>query len=430
MSLVRSLAGGVFAAVLAAAFAPQVAAQVGCVPNPNLTPLTNNPKGYVNGCPIPAAAFNNPAPISLQIASPPAISVTPTGNPITTLTSLSVQSTTSAAMTRQYQMNLGLVSNSGVGGGAGVGDRATFYPSIEVGANSGNAWAINPLVQIDNTAPLQAHHQISELDINNNQKNVDATLGPNGMQYPNPSNTPTGGGGSGNLYVYGELIECSGTFNCTAGLSVDGANKWLRGIGAGSTAAVTQATFFDYGNATTTLDVWGTHTNVIDMTNTTTPSANYIKSPVFNVSGSGVISMAQAGVDNPLVIGQWGTSTHYNAISLSGTPTASGTIGIAGGATGDPGLYLSAGSGGNVTTKINGVSVASMSGTVFGMANGEAFQLYATTVASLPTCNSGSKYWMLAVSDLGAAQSYNGAVTGGGGTATPVFCDGSAWKQR
>ena len=35
-------------------------AQVGCVPNPNLTPASNVPPGYVNGCSLPAAALNSP----------------------------------------------------------------------------------------------------------------------------------------------------------------------------------------------------------------------------------------------------------------------------------------------------------------------------------------------------------------------------------
>ena len=64
MTLVRNL-------VLAASclFALPAAAQLGCVPNPNLTPQSNTPPGYVNGCPMPASVFNALSPQSMSANS-------------------------------------------------------------------------------------------------------------------------------------------------------------------------------------------------------------------------------------------------------------------------------------------------------------------------------------------------------------------------
>lgn len=57
-------------------------------------------------------------------------------------------------------------------------------------------------------------------------------------------------------------------------------------------------------------------------------------------------------------------------------------------------------------------------------------QLPVTTVASLPTCNAGTKGTMYAVSDFNGTPTYNGALTGGGSTSLPVFCNGSSWTQH
>lgn len=63
------------------------------------------------------------------------------------------------------------------------------------------------------------------------------------------------------------------------------------------------------------------------------------------------------------------------------------------------------------TTKVNGIAVVAP-----------------TVVASLPTCNAGSKYETSFVTDA-TAPTYLGALTGGSTVVTPVFCDGTGWKS-
>jgi len=60
---------------------------------------------------------------------------------------------------------------------------------------------------------------------------------------------------------------------------------------------------------------------------------------------------------------------------------------------------------------------------------GGGVELPGTTVASLPTCAAGNKGLLEYVTDA-TAPSYNGALTGGGTVAVPVFCNGSAWTAH
>lgn len=55
-----------------------------------------------------------------------------------------------------------------------------------------------------------------------------------------------------------------------------------------------------------------------------------------------------------------------------------------------------------------------------------SFVLPVSTVAALPTCNSGLSHSFRAVSDA-TLPTYNGTLTGGGAVIVPVFCNGSAW---
>lgn len=57
---------------------------------------------------------------------------------------------------------------------------------------------------------------------------------------------------------------------------------------------------------------------------------------------------------------------------------------------------------------------------------GKTFQVVPTTVSGLPTCNSGSKGTMAAVTDA-SSPTFLGTVTGGSSTYTPVSCNGTNW---
>ncbi|WVR18150.1 hypothetical protein JXVLWARM_CDS_0099 [Burkholderia phage Bm1] len=72
-----------------------------------------------------------------------------------------------------------------------------------------------------------------------------------------------------------------------------------------------------------------------------------------------------------------------------------------------------------VTGAVTGTTVTGTNGVV----------LPSFTVSTLPTCNSGTKNYMVAVSDA-SSPTYNGSLTGGGSTAIPVFCNGSAWTAH
>lgn len=51
------------------------------------------------------------------------------------------------------------------------------------------------------------------------------------------------------------------------------------------------------------------------------------------------------------------------------------------------------------------------------------------TVSGLPTCNSGSKGYMVVVTDA-TAPTYNATFTGGGAVVVPAFCNGTSWVSH
>jgi hypothetical protein len=163
-------------------------------------------------------------------------------------------------------VNFGLDATTGLRGEPGQAgqDKVGMYVGVRaLGPGVGNTWAENPLLEITDTVAVpRGHHQISEMDLNNNYKAVDPTTGPRGMDFPNAS------AGEGNIYAYGLIMESSGKFPATAAIFVDGANTWHRGIGINNSGGnvIDQTAFFDYSNSPTVFDVWGTHTIGIDFT--------------------------------------------------------------------------------------------------------------------------------------------------------------------
>jgi hypothetical protein len=216
----------------------------------------------VEDCPLPAVALNR----LNNISNSPYIYLTPTGNPLSTMSSLNVQTSTSAINRREYMVNFGMDATTGLKGDPtqAAQDKVGMYVGVRaLGANVGNTWAENPLLEIANTVAVPTgHHQISEMDLNNNYKPVDPTPGPHGMNFPDGSAAP------GHIYAYGLIMESSGAFPATAAIFVDGANTWHRGIGINNSGGnvIDQTAFFDYSNSPTVFDVWGSHTIGIDFT--------------------------------------------------------------------------------------------------------------------------------------------------------------------
>lgn len=76
---------------------------------------------------------------------------------------------------------------------------------------------------------------------------------------------------------------------------------------------------------------------------------------------------------------------------------------------------------GNVTTL--GTDLSLSSGTL-------SAKPTAYTVATLPTCNTAEDGTLAEVTDFTGTPTYDGALTGGGTTHLPVFCNGTAWTQH
>lgn len=167
----------------------------GCVPNPNANPLTNSPPGFVNGCDVPASALNT-LQLNKQLAAANNIPVIPTGNPLATMASFTIQGN-SAGTLREFQTNLGMVVNNGLGVAEPNSDKVGLYVGIEAVAGAGDLWAINPVLWLNGAYNgSSAHHQVAEFDMENSGGYVDPRAGPTGIAYPTtpivaPSGTAT-----------------------------------------------------------------------------------------------------------------------------------------------------------------------------------------------------------------------------------------------
>lgn len=117
----------------------------------------------------------------------------------------------------------------------------------------------------------------------------------------------------------------------------------------------------------------------------------------------------------------WGPST--SSVGAPATPISNGTP--------QPIVCYNAGSG---TITVGGVWNTKICFTIGGTAGctvqlnskGDIQASSTYTVSNLPTCNATEKGTRTWVSD-GSSPAYLSAVTGGGSTVTPVFCNGTAW---
>lgn len=378
--------------------------------------------------PVNAAGNLNMLPTDLTL------SILPVGNALTSLSAFNIQATsaTPPTPTRQYMTNFNFIANHGVdGGNAGNGDLATIYASIEAQPNSGNVWVFNPLVQVDAGSPPTAHHQISELDMANNFQDVSSALGPAGVAFPGPSSTPGGG-----YYIYGEIAECSGTHNCTAAFEVAGANRWHRGFLVDQTNAVDQASFADYSTSPIVLDVWGVHTNVVDVANANATAVIHLaqgnagianvlaRDNVFTLSSAGDLTkdsginpgdpIVKLGLSNDGIL-ELGSAAHGGttpSIRLHNSGSAAPDVTIQNLSPGDLLVQPS-----------NGPQTAAFHFNPNGLA------LPRFTASTIPTCNAGSAGAEAIVTDA-ASPTYGGTYTGGGSTWVPVICNGSNWTTH
>jgi hypothetical protein len=252
------------------------------------------------------------------------LSFLPLGNAVTTLGSMHVVANSSASSnTRQFMTSLNFVSTTGVNANilqpAGCdceGDRTPFYSSIEGGANSGNIWAENLLIQVDSVRPTSGHDQISEMDLVNLKGPVAPDLGPAGIGFPDPTN-------SGPYYAYGLIMEIGG-FTGTAAIDVGGTLKgWHRGMGCDQTSAVADACYFDYGQSSRSIDIWGLHDVAIDLSHNVQSLASDASSILLPPEGNiGAITAGGSPVQRRLLVGDINNVVHL------GDSTAGGWTGI------------------------------------------------------------------------------------------------------
>jgi hypothetical protein len=347
--------------------------------------------------------------------------VTPTGNPLPTLSTVNVQTKTGATNEREYMVNLGLVATTGLEGNPATGatDKVALFVGTQGnGTRAGNLWAENPVVWLDPTFAVPVgHHQVSELDMVNGYKDVDNAPGPAGVQYPNPlassSRYPY------NIYTYGIIAESSGLLN-TAAFVAGGSSQWRLAFLCDGTNAVSASCFTDYSTSRIALDVWGSHTTGVDFTNATI-SGNLLQSP--NTELHDNYLKFGASTDPRTTLGQ----DEEGALilgSTAGTANLSPHVDFH-----RQGLSLP---DARLQTNVNGaldVTARYYEKPVTFRFSPTGLVLPNTTVSQLPPCNSITKYSVYVVSDA-SSPSWNSALSGGGSTEVIAFCNGTTWTAH
>jgi hypothetical protein len=166
------------------------------------------------------------------------ISISPVTNPIPTLSSLNVTGQTASGGTREFLVNIGLISSSGAPPQAGgVNDKVALFSGLDAHAGTSDVWSIyTGVAQTAGSGDYHCHGY--EADINN--FNVDR-------------------GNSGNLNVdfggkitNGISITGAGTKSCTTGMLVSSQSghanaQWNRGISLVGSYGI--CTIEDWGSA-------------------------------------------------------------------------------------------------------------------------------------------------------------------------------------
>jgi hypothetical protein len=162
-----------------------------------------------------------------------------------------VQGVTNSSTTREYLVNIGLSSNRGIGIGTPNGDKVALYAGADATAGTGDVWPFNPLVTQE-AGSGSYNAQGIELDFNNSNAHRGEADGGAGLAAP---------------VSYGLAITGAGSFRSTAAQLIAGdingdiaqGGIWNRGIVIANNS-VKQSSFQDLGNASTSIDVPGSHT--------------------------------------------------------------------------------------------------------------------------------------------------------------------------
>lgn len=244
------------------------------------------------------------------------------------------------------------------------------------------------------------------------------------------------------------MLQLSGTMPTSPSTTVSAVNFDISS--AGSTSQASNALRVNYTSgytgssgtraATINNGVAGTG-NTLNLNSSTGPTANSAVQIVSNGAGAGLnigLAADASGTSALQVIGVLGKANDANAhpnIGVLGN-AANSTEGtnlknVAVYATLHSALVtgsnisaaiISDGAGSDILRGYNAASLKARIGS-----NGEMY-VGNFTVSGLPTCSTSDKGLRATVTDANAACTFAGALTGGGSTVCPAYCDGSAWK--
>lgn len=180
---------------------------------------------------------------SILDVSTQALTIVPTGNALTTLSSLSAQGKTISSLAREYLVAFGLTSDKGAPfiGANNNGDKVALYVGAVGEAGTGNLWAFNPLLTLSAGSGPTYAAQVVEVDINNFD-----------------GDRPVGGPGA-----IGVSLDAGGSYLSTAAVSIGGTQPGGWHVGVITNEGVSDVAFFDGSNATVSFEIGGAHTYAI-----------------------------------------------------------------------------------------------------------------------------------------------------------------------
>lgn len=209
---------------------------------------------------------------ALEINGAQSIEHQPTGNPVDTLSSLSVTGTTVSQTEREFLASFGFVSNKGAAAASPERDKVALYVGMIADSGTGDAWSLNTVLSLFPGA--SAYNAIGyELDFNNLNGHRGDTPGAGGLAAP---------------VAYGAAISGVATYRSTSGLLISGSsNMWNRGI---TIFQAVQASIQDWSQSDAMLDLRGFYDTGVSLTNGTYQTLSGYEAAVTMDYGHGVFA--------------------------------------------------------------------------------------------------------------------------------------------
>lgn len=249
-----------------------------------------------------------------NLASGNSLTVTPIGNPLSTLSKISYHATTSSTATRSFMIDLGEISATS-GGTGPTGGNVVLYTGMEAQSGTGDAWSYNPLLTIDSGAGTNTHnYQVIEVDLNNNDVSSTGATAVNGVDI-----TTAG------THIANTALNISGSLSA-AGLSPG----WLYGIVVGGANNIQGADIELGGNPSWGLDTINfTGTSDIRLRNTGVIAArnggNSADLVLMSLNSSNVLQLGTGAAsinDAVRVLASAGQSINWNVNYGAGNTSA------------------------------------------------------------------------------------------------------------